>query len=108
MASLLTDLWEHSQDFLGIRRREFQQALEWSIEARALLDNPMLQRFFSETEKNLLEQWMSTKPDQKREREVAYQMLLLSRKFKTYLESFLASEEYARQQLEQIDKDETS
>jgi len=62
----------------------------------------LLQRFFSETEKSLMEQWQSSEPNQIEEREVAYRMLLLSRKFKQYFETFLANEEFARQQLEAL------
>jgi hypothetical protein len=88
-----------------LREREFHQTLEWSNEARKLLDNPLLQRFFSETEKNLLDQWLATKPDQLEEREVAYKFLTLNRKFKQYFENFLANEEYARQQLAEMEQE---
>lgn len=98
-------MWEQIKDSLGLREREFQQDLQNSQESRRLLENPLLQRFFTETESSLIEQWQSTAPGQIEEREVAYRMLLLSRKFKQYFETFLANEEYARQQLDEIAKE---
>ena len=71
-------------------------------EAQRLLDEPLLQRFFIETENSLIEQWRDSGPGDKDLRENAYRMLLLSRKFKLYFETFLANEAFARQQLESI------
>ena len=104
MVNQLTELWDQGLDYLGLRHKEFQQDLQWSNEARKLLDDPLLQRFFSETEKSLIEQWQVTEPGQVEEREVAYRLLTLTRKFKQYFETFLANEEYTRQQLEEIEK----
>ncbi len=72
-----------------------------SVQARELLTNPLLQRFFTVTEESLLSQWANTEPSQMDEREVAYHMLTLAKKFKLYFETFLVSEEYAAQQLEE-------
>ena len=86
----------------GLRQQEFRQDLLLAQEAQRLLDDPLLQRFFTETEKSLTEQWSDSGPGDKDLRENAYRMLLLSRKFKVYFETFLANEEFARQQLESI------
>lgn len=90
---------------LGLRHRDFQQDLQLSSEAQKLLASPLLQRFFEETEKNLIEQWQNTAPHQKPEREVAYQLLTLTRKFKQYFETFLANEAYALQQLKEMENE---
>jgi hypothetical protein len=104
VGNLLTELWDKGQDLLGLKQA-YHQDLQWSSEARALLENPLLQRFFSETEQSFVDQWKGTQPNQKAEREVAYQLLTLSRKFKIYFETFLANEEYARQQLAEMEKE---
>ena len=98
----MDSLLDRTLDWLGLREQEFQQDLQWSNEARALLDNPLLQRFFEETERHLMEQWQQTKPHEVDEREIAYRFLMLNRKFKQYFETFLAKEEYAKQQLAQM------
>jgi len=98
----LKELWEQAQELMGLRQRDFQQDLQWSSEAQKLLADPLLQRFFEETEKSLISQWQNTKPDAVEEREQAYKLLMLARMFKTYFETFLANEEYAAQQLKEI------
>lgn len=85
-----------------MRQRELQLDLQLSSEAQRLLANPLLQRFFEETEKSLVEQWQNTMPDQQEEREVAYHLLVLTRKFRAYFETFLGNEEYAAQQLKEM------
>ena len=101
----LKELWEQAQELMGLRQRDFQQDLQWSIEAQKILAEPLVQRFFEETEKSLVEQWQNTKPDAVEQREVAYQFLILTRKFKSYFETFLANEQYALQQLQEMDKE---
>ena len=107
MVNPLTELWQDAQEFLGLREQQFHKDLQWSNEARQVLENPLVQRFFSETETSLTEQWQASKPDQIEQREVAYRLLVLNRKFKQYFETFLANGEYAKQQLAEIEKEGT-
>ena len=90
---------------MGVRQRDFQQDLQWSTEAKNILAEPLVQRFFEETEKSLISQWQNTKPDAVEEREQAYKLLMLARMFKTYFETFLANEQYALQQLQEMEKE---
>lgn len=63
-------------------------------------------RFFTITEGQLYKKWIESEPSQIKEREAAWEMLYLTRRFKEYLEQFLLNEEYALQQLAEMGKEE--
>ena len=99
----MEDLWQEAQPS---RQQEFSQDLQWSSEAKRILEDPLIVRFFAITEGQLYKKWIESEPSQIKEREAAYEMLYLTRKFKEYLEQFLLNEEYALQQLAEMGKDE--
>jgi len=97
--------WEQGWQLEEDRRQDFHKDLQLSNEARAVLEHPLVVRFFAETEAALYQKWVGTEPCQMKEREAAYEMLYLTRKFKEHFELFLASEEYALQQLAEMGKE---
>ena len=98
------DLWEQAQEQMGVRQRDFRKDLQRSSEAQELLDNPLLQEFFEETEKDCIHQWLSTKANQLEEREAAYQLVNLLRKLRNDLQTFVDQKDYALQQLQETEK----
>jgi len=91
---------------MGLRQRDFHKDLQRSSEAQALLENPLLQEFFEETEKDCVQQWITTKADQFNEREAAYQLVNLLRKLRNDLEIFVDQKDYALQQLQEMGKED--
>jgi len=86
------------------RRQQFSQDLQLSSEAKAVLENPLVQRFFTVNEERLHKLWAATEPSQVAEREAAYDAIYNLQKFKEYFEQFLADEEFALQQLAEMGK----
>jgi hypothetical protein len=56
-------------------------------EAKKLLDNPLLNKFFSETEEQLAAQWVNTTADQVQVRENCFYLIKMLQAFKEYLQT---------------------
>lgn len=99
----MEDLWRDQEQE---RQHGFSQDLQLSSEAKRILEDPLIVRFFTITEGQLYKKWIESEPSQIKEREAAWEMLYLTRRFKEYLEQFLLNEEYALQQLAEMGKEE--
>ena len=95
---------ERPEDLLDHRRREFHQDLELSSNARRLLAEPLIQQFFERAEASLLREWMVSERDDKDYREKIYYFVHLTREFREFFEHFLAGEQFAIQQLKEMDE----
>ena len=90
-------------EFLGLKDREFlEHQVELSLQAERLLEDQLLNKFFSDTEKDLFDLWCHSNPDDAEGREKAYLMLQMCKKFKDYLELYVMDGKMARESLETL------
>jgi ribosomal protein S15P/S13E len=76
--------------------------LDRSPQAQELLDNPLLETFFIESEEQLQKMWATTAPEDFKSREQAYLLLQSIRKLRRWLNAYVEDETANRQELEKI------
>lgn len=91
---------------LGLRRRELEQELVLSDQAKELLQHPLVTRFFAETEAKLIAAWRGTAESDREARERAFRLLAVLDEMKAYFEKWLGDPEYAVRELEELLKHE--
>ena len=99
-------LFDSAKEFLGVRTSSLEQEVVLSEEARQIIGSPIVTRYFEDTERNIVERWKGSAPQDVEGREKAFQFLALLQDFKGYFEKHLDGGIYAQQELERILSDE--
>ncbi len=85
-------------------RDKFKRDIVLSGEAKALIENPLIDGFFREYERQLIKAWRESQPgpDGQEARDAAYQMLGILDEFMARLRRFVAAGDSAKAQLEAL------
>lgn len=79
-----------------------QQELDLSEQARQLIENPLLQQFFADTEQRMVTVWKNSKPEDIDGREQVFRYLAVLQDFRAYLTRYLADPAFAEAELERM------
>lgn len=97
--AVLENLWRYFRfDFRD--EKECHEAIRLSNEAKQLLENELLKKFFIDSEQILIEIYKKTYDNETYKREEIYKYIKVLEKMKEYLNVYVEAGEEARKQLD--------
>lgn len=90
------------KEILGIRKAQIESDIAISREAKQIIEAPLVKQFFTDMEKNSLDMWKKSAPEDVEGRERLYLVMRLTDSYKMFFEKCIVDGQMASQELENL------